>query len=236
MTMQTGKVVSRDEWLAARLELLEEEKAHLRARDALAAQRRALPWVRVETPYVFRGPRGELTLSQLFADKSQLIVMHFMFGEGWEEACPSCSFWADGYDGTTVHMAHRDAAFVAVSNCPLARIEAYRKRMGWSFAWVSCHGTSFGHDFHVSFTPQEMERGEVEYNYRRGRFPSSEAPGASVFARDDAGAVYHTYSCFSRGLDNLNVAYQFIDLLPKGRDEEGLSHAMAWVRRHDRYE
>ncbi len=234
--MPDHKVVSRNAWLAARKELLAEEKEFMARRDALNAKRRALPRVKVDEDYIFQGPDGEVTLAGLFGDNSQLIVQHFMYGDGWKEGCPSCSFWADGYDGIDVHLAHRDAAFVTVSNAPLAQLEAYKTRMGWRFNWVSCFGSRFNHDYHVSCTPQELEKGPVEYNYRQSTFSSTELPGVSVFARDSAGDVYHTYSCYSRGLDNLNVAYQYIDLLPKGRDEDGLPHTMAWLRRHDQYD
>jgi len=233
--MNAPQIADRDEWLNARKALLAEEKEFLKKRDELSARRRALPWVRVSDDYRFNGPNGETTLEQLFGDKSQLIVQHFMLGANWEEGCPSCSFWADGFNGTTPHMAQRDAAFVAVSNAPLAKIQAYKTRMGWNFDWVSCHGCSFNHDYHASFTPQEMEAGKMHYNYRETSFPAEEAPAISIFAKDDRGEVYHTYSCYSRGLDNMNVTYQYLDLLPKGRDEGHLPHPMAWVKRHDQY-
>lgn len=233
--MTQPAITSRDEWLHAREKLLAEEKAFLRQRDALSARRRQLPWVLVEKDYRFDGYNGQLSLADLFGDKSQLIVQHFMMGEDWEEGCPSCSFWADGFNGATVHMAQRDAAFVAVSNTSLAKIQAYKKRMGWDFDWVSSLGSSFNHDYQASFLPQEMDSGEVYYNFRKTQFPVSEAPGISVFARDKEGSVYHTYSCYARGLDNMNVAYQYLDLLPKGRDEDALDYPMAWVKRHDQY-
>ncbi len=234
--MNAPEIANRDQWLAARKALLAEEKAFQRKRDELSAMRRALPWVTVKEGYRFAGPDGEMALGDLFGDKSQLIVQHFMLGASWEEGCPSCSFWADGFNGTTDHMAHRDAAFVAVSNAPFSKIEAYKKRMGWNFDWVSCHGSKFNHDYHASFTPAEMQGGKIEYNYRKTTFPSEEAPAISIFARDDAGHLYHTYSCYSRGLDNMNVTYQYLDLLPKGRDEDQLAHPMAWVKRHDQYQ
>ncbi len=233
--MMIPAIVSRSDWLEARKQLLSEEKAFTRQRDELSAKRRQLPWVRIEKDYRFQGPLGEMSLADLFGDKSQLIVQHFMLGENWDEGCVSCSFWADGFNGTTDHMAVRDAAFVAVSNAPLAKIDAYRKRMGWNFDWVSCHNSTFNYDYHASFTRDEMERGKMQYNYRETSFPADEAPAISIFARDDAGNVYHTYSCYSRGLDNMNVTYQYLDLLPKGRDEDGLPHKMAWVKRHDQY-
>jgi len=188
------------------------------------------PW------YMFQGPDGEESLADLFGSCSQLIVQHFMYGEGWAEGCPSCSFWADGFDGTSIHMQHRDAAFVAISNAPLAEIEAYKKRMGWSFKWVSSLGSDFNPDYHVTFTKEKREAGPIYYNYRENSFPADEAPGVSIFCRDDIGNIFHTYSCYARGLDMLNATYHYLDLLPKGRDEDGLSYPMAWLRRHDQYE
>ena len=229
------QVASKDEWLRARQELIEQEKALLKMRDAVSAQRRALPWVKVDKDYRFHTAAGPTSLAQLFGDKPQLIVQHFMYGEDWAEGCPSCSFWADGFDGATIHLENRDAAFVAVSNTPLENIDAYKSRMGWSFDWVSSHGSDFNHDYQATFTPQQMEAGSVYYNFRDTTFPVSEAPGISIFALGEDGAVYHTYSCYSRGLDNMNVAYQYLDLLPKGRDEDALPHPMAWVKRHDQY-
>lgn len=236
MTMSQSRVVSREEWLAARRELLAEEKRFTKLRDELTRKRQAMPWVAVETDYRFMGSEGELSLGDLFGERSQLIVQHFMFGPDWEEGCPSCSFWADNYDGTLAHLAARDIAFVAVSAAPLAKLDAYKARMGWSFRWVSAQGSSFNRDYHVSFTQAEVDAGELHYNYRdNARFPTTEAPGASVFTRGEDGAVFHTYSCYSRGLDMLNGAYHYIDLTPKGRDEAGLSYSMAWLRRHDKY-
>jgi len=228
------KIVSETEWLAARKALLAKEKELTRLRDDLSRQRRDLPWVKVEKTYVFDGPSGKETLSDLFAGRSQLIVDHFMFGADWQEGCPSCSFWADTYDGVVVHLEQRDASFVVVSRAPLDKLEAYRKRMGWSFKWVSSLNNDFNRDYHVSFTPAEQNT--ALYNYRADGFGSSEAPGVSVFAKDAAGSIFHTYSCYARGLDALNGAYQLLDLIPKGRDEQGLPHPMAWVRRHDRYD
>ena len=228
------KIVSGTEWLAARKALLAKEKELTRLRDDLSQQRRELPWVKVEKTYVFDGPSGKETLSDLFAGRSQLIVDHFMFGADWQEGCPSCSFWADTYDGVVVHLEQRDASFVVVSRAPLDKLEAYRKRMGWSLKWVSSLNNDFNRDYHVSFTPAEQNT--AVYNYRADGFGSSEAPGVSVFAKDAAGSIFHTYSCYARGLDALNGAYQLLDLIPKGRDEQGLPHPMAWVRRHDRYD
>ncbi|HEU0221388.1 MAG TPA: DUF899 domain-containing protein [Paracoccaceae bacterium] len=231
----TRRIVSQPEWLAERLALLEREKAFTRERDALSAARRSLPWIRVEKPYRFQGPEGPVTLADLFGGRGQLVVYHFMFGPEDEEGCKSCSFWADNFNGIGIHLAHRDTALVAVSKAPFAKLDAYRRRMGWSFPWYSAHDTDFNEDFHVTFTPDEIERGAAYYNYRPGGFRGRQAPGISVFARD-GGEVFHTYSTFSRGLDMLNGAYHFLDLTPKGRDEEGLPHTMAWVRRHDQYE
>jgi predicted dithiol-disulfide oxidoreductase (DUF899 family) len=217
---------------AARLELLGREKELTRLRDELAAERRKLPWVRLEKSYEFDGPDGRVSMRDLFGNRSQLIVYHFMLGPGWAEGCPICSFWADSYDGTQVHLAARDAALVAVSRAPVAEIEAYRQRMGWSFRWVSSAPSDFNFDFGVSSTPEHRA---TEYNFRSVDHPMDEAPGLSVFAMDDAGDIYHTYSTFSRGLDPLNSAYQLLDLTPKGRDEQDLPWSFAWLRRHDSY-
>lgn len=232
--MTSHPVVSRQDWLAARKALLEREKAFTRARDALSAERRALPWVRIDKDYAFAGPAGRLSLGDLFGGKSQLAVYHFMLGPDWNEGCKSCSFWADNFNGIDVHLAQRDLALVAVSRAPLANIDAFKRRMGWTFRWVSSFGSDFNRDFGVSFTPEEL-RGEVEYNYTRQTFPADEAPGMSLFFRDGDGTVFHTYSCYARGLDMLNGAYHILDLAPKGRDEGGQSYAMAWLRHHDRY-
>jgi predicted dithiol-disulfide oxidoreductase (DUF899 family) len=229
-------VVSPDEWLAARRRLLEKEKAFTRLRDELSRERRELPWVKVEKQYVFDAPEGRQTLGDLFAGRSQLVVYHFMFGPDWGDGCKSCSFWADNFDGIVVHLAHRDVTMIAISRAPLARLEAFRQRMGWRFKWVSSFGSDFNRDFHVSFTPEEMAGAGVEYNYAVQKFPSDEAPGISVFYRDGGGGIFHTYSCYARGLDMLNGAYHYLDLVPKGRDEAGLPHSMAWLRHHDRYE
>jgi predicted dithiol-disulfide oxidoreductase (DUF899 family) len=233
--MAGERIASPEEWLKARLDLLEQEKAFTRQRDELSRKRRELPMVPVDKAYVFEGPYGKESLTDLFGDCSQLIVQHFMYGKGWGEGCPSCSFWADGFDGTTIHMKHRDASFVAVSNAPLDEIEAYKKRMGWTFKWVSSFGTDFNRDYHVTFTEGERAAGPVHYNYKKTTFPADEAPGVSVFYRNDEGQTFHTYSCYARGLDMLNVAYQYIDLLPKGRDEDDLPFSMGWLKRHDQY-
>jgi predicted dithiol-disulfide oxidoreductase (DUF899 family) len=231
----TPRIASRDDWTAARIALLAREKAFTSERDALAAARRELPWVRVEKPYRFEGPDGALTLADLFSGRGQLIVYHFMFGPDWEEGCPSCSFWADNFERIDIHLAHRDTTLVAVSKAPFAKLDAYRRRMGWTFPWVSSHDTDFNEDFHVTFTPEERDGGRIVYNWRERGFNGLEAPGVSVFARD-GDVVYHTYSAYSRGIDMLNGAYHLLDLTPKGRDEAGLPHSMAWLRRRDRYE
>ena len=228
-------VASREEWLEARRALLEREKAFTRERDALAAARRTLPWVEVSEDYRFESEDGEVGLAELFGAMSQLVVSHFMYGPGWEAGCPSCSFWADGYDPMTVHLAARDVAFVAVSRAPLAALLAYRDRMGWRFPWVSSRRSSFSEDFGVSFDEEALATGPVTYNYRETTMRSSEAPGLSVFCKDEAGRLFHTYSCYSRGLDPMNAAYQLLDLVPRGRDEQGLPFPMTWVRRRDEY-
>jgi predicted dithiol-disulfide oxidoreductase (DUF899 family) len=225
---------SSDDHRAARLELLAKEKELNRLRDQLAAERRQLPWVRLETSYEFDGPGGRLSMLDLFGDSGQLLVYHFMLGPGWVEGCPSCSFWADSFDGTQVHLASRDAALVAVSRAPFAEIEAYRQRMGWSFLWVSSEPSDFNFDFGVSWTP-EHQAARSEYNFRHVDEPMEESPGLSVFARDEAGHIFHTYSTYSRGLDPISSAYQLLDLTPKGRDEQDLPWTMAWLRRHDSY-
>jgi len=228
-------IVSPDEWLAARKALLTKEKEFSRQRDALSAARRELPWVKVEKAYVFDGPDGRETLEDLFDGRGQLIVYHFMLGAGWEEGCPSCSFLADHFDGSIVHLAHRDTTFVVVSRAPLSEIKAFQKRMGWRFKWVSSHGNDFNRDYHVSFTEDERANGTAYYNYKKDTFPSEEAPGVSVFARNAGGDICHSYSSYARGLDMLLGTYNFLDMVPKGRDEAGLPFTMAWLRHHDSY-
>jgi predicted dithiol-disulfide oxidoreductase (DUF899 family) len=233
MTMQHA-IVSQTEWLAARKALLAKEKEFSKARDLLNAARRQLPWVKVETNYVFDAAGGKETLADLFGGKSQLLVYHFMLGPGWVQGCPSCSFLADHFDGAVAHLAQRDVTLIVVSRAPLAEIDAYKKRMGWRFKWVSSFGNDFNHDFHVSFSKEEMAKG-AEYNYAVGKIPSEELPGISAFI-EDGGAIYHTYSSYARGLDTLVGTYNMLDLAPKGRDEDALPWTMAWVRRHDEYE
>jgi predicted dithiol-disulfide oxidoreductase (DUF899 family) len=227
-------IVSQNEWLTARKALLAKEKEFTKTRDQLSTARRALPWVKIEKKYVFDGS-GKETLSDLFGGKSQLIVYHFMLGPGWKQGCPSCSFLADHFDGAVIHLAQRDVTLLVVSRAPLAEIEAYKKRMGWKFKWVSSFGNDFNHDLHVSFTPEEKARGKVDYNYSLTEFPSEEAPGLSAFLKNDTGEIFHTYSSYARGLDMLVGTYNFLDLAPKGRDEDALPWSMAWVRRHDEY-
>jgi predicted dithiol-disulfide oxidoreductase (DUF899 family) len=230
--MSQPNVVSREAWLQARREFLAREKELTRLRDELARERRALPWVRIEKNYVFDAPGGKRTLAELFDGRRQLLVQHFMLAPGWEQGCPSCSFMADHTDGMTVHLAQRDVTFVAVSRAPLAEIERFRRRMGWRFTWVSSFGSDFNHDFHVSFTPEEA-KGQVYYNYAMQPFECEELPGISVFCKDDAGAVFHTYSAYRRGVEAMMGTYSLLDLTPKGRDEQ--DGPMAWVRHHDRY-
>jgi len=235
-TIDSPKIVSREEWLAARKKLLAKEKQLTRERDALAAERRQLPWVKVDKNYVFDSPDGRKTLANLFDGRSQLIVYHFMFGPDWTEGCPSCSFNMDHTDGALVHLAQRDVSFAAVSRAPLPKLEAFKKRMGWRFAWVSSYGTDFNSDYRASFTQDEIAKGRVEYNFDLVEFPSAEAPGISVFYRDKNGDIFHTYSAYARGTENVVNTYNYLDLVPKGRDEDALYFSMAWVRHHDRYE
>ena len=229
------RVVSQAEWLAARKELLKKEKELTRQKDAISAQRRELPWVRVEKEYTFDAPSGKRTLADLFEGKSQLIVYHFMFGPEWQEGCPSCSFNMDHTDGATVHLAQRDVSFAAISRAPLAKIEAFKNRMGWRFNWVSSNQNDFNRDYHVSFTKEEMAKGKVDYNYDLAEFPSEEAPGVSVFYKDKNGDIFHTYSAYARGTESTIGTYNYLDLVPKGRDEDALAFTMAWIRHHDRY-
>lgn len=233
--MAEPRVVSRQEWLAARKALLAQEKAFTRQRDEIARARRELPWVKVGKDYLFDAPEGERSLAQLFGARSQLIVYHFMLGPGWEAGCKSCSFLADHFEGSLPHLAARDLSFVAVSRAPLAEIEKFRKRMGWNFPWVSSHGNDFNFDFHVSFRKEDMGK-QVEYNYASGKASMEELPGASAFYKDAQGAVFHTYSTYARGLDAMIGAYNWLDIAPRGRDEDKLQFTMAWVRHHDSYE
>lgn len=235
-SIQNHPVVPGDRWLAERKTLLAREKELMRLQDQIARERRALPWERVRKNYVFDTPQGKRTLADLFEGRRQLVVQHFMLGPGWGEGCPSCSYMADHTDGMNVHLAQRDISFVAVSRAPLAEIARFRERMGWRFDWVSSNGSDFNHDFHVSFTPDELAAGDVDYNYGKRSFPASEAPGVSVFYKDDAGDVFHTYSTYGRGVEVMMGAYSLMDLTPEGRGERDVPHKMEWVRHHDRYE
>ena len=226
-------VVSQEQWVTERKKLLGREKELTHLRDQVARERRALPWVRIDKVYTFDTPEGARRLGDLFEGRRQLMVQHFMLGPGWEEGCQSCSFMADHTDGMNVHLAHRDVTFVAISRAPLAEIERFRQRMGWKFKWVSSSGSDFNRDFHVSFAEQEAQ-GQVYYNYDMQPFESDELPGISVFYRDDAGQVFHTYSAYRRGVEAMMGTYNLLDLTPKGRDEH--DGPMAWVRHHDRYE
>lgn len=227
-------IVDHGTWLQERRALLAEEKDLTKAIDRVAAARRALPWVRVDADYVFDTPEGEATLADLFGSLRQLVVYHFMYGPTWEQGCTSCSFWADNFDGVQTHLAARDTAFVAVSRAPLAKLQAFRARMGWTFRWVSSRATTFNEDFGVSFGEGHAPDAPVTYNYRTTTFPADEAPGISVFTRDDDGGVFHTYSAFSRGIDIVNGAYAILDMTPTGRDEA--DGPMRWLRLHDSYD
>jgi predicted dithiol-disulfide oxidoreductase (DUF899 family) len=229
------EVVSRSEWLVARKELLSREKEFTRQRDSLSAARRALPWVKIDKGYIFDGPDGKETLADLFHGRSQLIVYHFMLGPGWEEGCKACSYLGDHFDGANQHLPHRDVTLVVVSRAPRAELEAYQKRMGWHFKWVSSNASDFNFDYHVSFTKEEEANNKVSYNYTTGDFMMDELPGLSVFYKDENGDVFHTYSTYARGLDPLIGTYQLLDLVPKGRDENPDS-TMDWLRRHDEYD
>jgi predicted dithiol-disulfide oxidoreductase (DUF899 family) len=230
------KVVSRAEWLAARRALLEKEKAWTRQRDELSAERRALPWVRIDNEYVFAGPDGKQTLSDLFAGRSQLVVKHFMFGPGWTNPCVGCSFESDHIDGIVVHLEHHDVSYVAVSRAPYPEIAAVKQRMGWHFRWVSSHGSDFNYDFNASFTPEQIASGRATYNYRDGAQPMEEMSGRSIFYKDEAGAVFHTYSSFARGGEVVLSSYALLDMTPKGRDETINGNLTDWVRLHDCYD
>jgi predicted dithiol-disulfide oxidoreductase (DUF899 family) len=230
------QAVSHNEWVAARKQFLKKEKEFTRLRDEISRERRELPRERVEKNYVFDGPNGKERLADLFDGRSQLIVYHFMLGPGWAEGCPSCSFLGDHFGGSIVHLNARDVSFVVVSRAPLAEIEAFKKRMGWKFKWVSSYNNDFNFDYGVSFSKEDAANGTVAYNYASQAFFSEEGPGASVFQKDDAEKIFHTYSTYGRGLDIFLGAYNFLDITPLGRHEEGLPHGMAWVRHHDKYE
>ncbi len=234
--IERPKVVSRVEWLTARKELLANEKRLTRQRDEIDRQRRALPWVKVEKNYSFDGPDGPRTLDDLFDGRSQLIVSHFMFGPGWKEGCVGCSFRSDHVDGTLAHLEHHDVSLVTISRAPLAEIEAFRLRMGWRFRWLSSYDSDFNFDYRVSFTKEELATGRTDYNYGSSGFLSEEMSGLSVFFKDDAGEIFHTYSTFGRGDEMVDTTYMYLDLTPKGRNETGPHYNLGdWVRHHDRY-
>jgi predicted dithiol-disulfide oxidoreductase (DUF899 family) len=225
------RVVSREEWIMERTAFLKREKEFTRERDELSRQRRELPWVKVEKPYSFDGPNGKETLADLFAGKSQLVVYHFMFNPAWADGCKACSFWADNFNGIPVHLKARDITMVAISRAPLEKLEGFKKRMGWSFKWLSSGNTDFNYDYRVSFTPEDVANGTMNYNYATGKFGGQDREGISVFYKDPKGDIYHTYSCYARGLDLMNTAYNYMDLAPKGRNEYG-----PWLELHDKYE
>ncbi len=238
--MDRPRVVSQEEWLVARKELLAKEKEATRQRDALSAERRMLPMVKVEKEYAFDGPKGRTRLRDLFDGHRQLIIYHFMFDPGWDEGCPSCSHFADNFQGLIVHLPARDTAFAVVSRAPLAKIEVFRKRMGWTFRWLSSLSNDFNYDFHVTL---DEAAGSTEYNYADARtlaqagklwYTKGELPGLSVFLRDGDG-IYHTYSTYQRGLDVFLNTYNYLDATPLGRQEEGEPRVQAWVRHHDKY-
>ena len=235
-TVENPKVVSRAEWLAARKALLVKEKEHTRSRDELSRQRRELPWVKVEKTYVFDTPAGKKTLADLFEGRSQLIIYHFMFGPGWQEGCVGCSFLCDHANAAMQHLLQRDVAWVAVSRAPLTEIEPFKKRMGWSFKWASSNDSDFNYDYHVSFDKEEIARGKAYYNFEMQDVPSEELSGTSVFYKNSDGEIFHTYSNYARAGEGVLGTYYFLDLTPKGRDENGPRHDMTeWVRHHDRY-
>ena len=233
--LDNHRIVSKDEWLAARSALLKKEKEFTLLRDKLGQQQRDMPWVLVDKEYLFDGPNGKQTLSDLFDGRSQLIVYHFMYDPNWDAGCPSCSFWADNFNGIVVHLNQRDVTMMAVSKAPYSKIGEYKKRMGWDFKWVSSYDNDFNFDYHVSFTPEELSEKKAFYNYNLQDTHSPEREGVSVFYKDTAGHVFHTYSAYARGIDVLNVAYHYLDLVPKGRDEDGHEFPQFWVRRHDEY-
>jgi predicted dithiol-disulfide oxidoreductase (DUF899 family) len=234
MEKNTHKVVSPAEWLAARKEFLKKEKEFTHLRDELSRQRRELPWEKVGKNYVFEGPGGTETLADLFEGCAQLVIYHFMFGPGWKEGCQSCSYLADSFDGARLRLAQRDTTLAVVSRATLPEIEAFKKRMGWQFPWVSSFGTDFNYDFHVAFSKEEIAAGNAYYNFGTQGFPSEEGPGLSAFYKWGE-EIFHTYSSYARGLDILIPTYNFLDMTAKGRDEDSLSYPMAWVRHHDRY-
>jgi predicted dithiol-disulfide oxidoreductase (DUF899 family) len=233
--MTDHQVVTPEQWIEARRRLLAKEKEFTRLRDQLSRARRDLPWVRVAKHYEFDGAEGKQTLAQLFGGRSQLVVYHFMFAPDWEAGCKSCSFWADNFNGIVPHLNQRDVTFVAISRAPLPKLQAFAKRLGWSFKWLSSFGSDFNYDYDVSFKPDDLAGGKATHNYAVNTMNMSDLPGISVFFKDDDGTIFHTYSCYARGIDMLNTAYHYLDLVPKGRDEAGLPHTKAWVRLRDQY-
>lgn len=234
--MNQLNTASKQEWLQARLALLEEEKILTRARDTVTRLRQQLPWVRVEERYEFATETGTTSLSDLFGDHNQLIVQHYMFAPDWNEGCKSCSFWADQFNPVVAHLAARDVSLVVVSQAPYAKLAQFRQRMGWEFTWVSSAPSNFSNDYDVWYTPEQIESGRTFYNFKQGHHYGEHAPGVSVFAKSEEGEIFHTYSCYARGLDMLNGAYHLLDLVPKGRDEQDLPTSMSWLRLHDEYE
>jgi predicted dithiol-disulfide oxidoreductase (DUF899 family) len=234
-SLEHHKVVSRNEWLKARKTLLKKEKEFTILRDQLSQERRNLPWIAVDKEYIFEGPKGKETLSELFDGRSQLIVYHFMFHPSWDAGCSSCSFWADNFNGIIVHLNERDVTMIAVSRAPYNKLAAYEKRLGWNFKWVSSYNTDFNFDYNISFRPEEIAKKEGMYNFTIQDPHSPEREGVSVFYKDSEGRIFHTYSAYARGIDMLNVAYHYLDLVPKGRDEASKEFPQFWVRRHDEY-
>ena len=235
INLDNHQIVSKNEWIAARKVLLKKEKEFTALRDQLSHQRRDLPWVAVDKEYVFDGPNGKETLSELFDGRSQLLVYHLMYDPMWDAACPSCSFWADNFNDIIVHLNQRDVTMIAISKAPYNKIDAYKKRLGWDFKWVSSFDTDFNFDYYVSFTPEELAKKKAFYNFISQDPGTSEREGVSVFYKDTIGRVFHTYSAYERGIDILNNTYNYLDLVPKGRDEDGYDFPMTWVRRHDEY-
>jgi predicted dithiol-disulfide oxidoreductase (DUF899 family) len=233
--MTNHAIVSPHQWVAARRRLLAKEKEFLRLRDQLSHERRELPWERVDKQYTFEGPAGKETLADLFAGRNQLIVYHFMFAPEWDAGCRGCSFWADSYNGIVPHLNQRDVTLVAVSRAPLSKLQPFAARMDWDFKWVSAANTDFNYDYQVSFRPEDLAHGTAVHNYTRYDETLTDKPGFSVFFKDEAGDIFHTYSTYARGLDPMNVAFQLLDLVPKGRDEAGLAHPMSWVKLRDLY-
>jgi predicted dithiol-disulfide oxidoreductase (DUF899 family) len=231
--IENHKIVTHHEWIEMRRELLKKEKEFTRLRDQLSQWRRDLPWERVEKGYVFDGPNGRESLADLFSGRSQLIVYHFMFAPDWDAGCPHCSHWADNFNAIIIHLNQRDVSMIAVSRAPYDKLAAYEKRMGWSFKWVSSFANDFNFDYQVSFTPDQLSKKKALYNFTEQDPGPSEREGVSVFYKDRSGDIFHTYSTYARGIDMMNVDYQYLDLVPKGRDEN--SKGPFWVRRHDEY-